>query len=55
MALDPVCGMEVNPDEAPASARYEGQTYFFCSEDCYHDFMQEPEEFLEEGARDETG
>ena len=29
---DPVCGMEVNPEETDHTIEHEGQTYYFCSE-----------------------
>ena len=42
---DPVCGMEVAPD-APIRAEYEGQTYFFCSEECRQKFEAQPAAFV---------
>jgi Cu+-exporting ATPase len=30
-AVDPVCGLKVDPNAAPR-ADYQGQTYYFCSE-----------------------
>jgi Cu+-exporting ATPase len=45
MAKDPVCGMEVKPDEAAASYDYEGKTYYFCAEGCKEKFAEEPEKF----------
>jgi Cu+-exporting ATPase len=51
MLYDPVCGMEVDPAEAPATARFEGEMYYFCSEDCYQEFMADPEDFAGESAR----
>lgn len=30
MVKDPVCGMMVDPETAPAKAEYQGQTYYFC-------------------------
>ena len=50
MAYDPVCGMEVDPETAPATAKFEGEPYYFCSDDCYQEFMDSPEDFVEEGA-----
>ncbi|WP_101298410.1 permease [Halegenticoccus soli] len=41
-AQDPVCGMEVNPEEADYSTEYDGKTYYFCSESCKESF--DPEE-----------
>ena len=45
-ALDPVCGMTVNPETAAGSYEYSGKTYYFCSTHCLHRFQADPEEFL---------
>ena len=45
-ALDPVCGMTVDPDNAAGSYEYKGKTYYFCSTHCLHRFQQNPESFL---------
>lgn len=45
-ALDPVCGMTVDPDRAAGSFEYKGQTYYFCSTHCLHRFRENPESFL---------
>ncbi|HEY2151526.1 MAG TPA: heavy metal translocating P-type ATPase [Vicinamibacterales bacterium] len=37
-ALDPVCGMTVNPDTAAAHVERDGQTYYFCSKVCAEKF-----------------
>ncbi|MBS1895374.1 MAG: YHS domain-containing protein [Actinobacteria bacterium] len=50
MATDPVCGMEISPDSAAASAEFEGTTYFFCSEDCKDSFLREPGRYLTAGS-----
>ncbi|OTF01788.1 permease [Halorubrum sp. SD683] len=39
---DPVCGMEVDPDEADYSTEHDGKTYYFCSQSCKDSF--DPEE-----------
>ncbi len=44
-AKDPVCGMQVQVDHAPAKARHEGRTYYFCSDHCGHRFGGEPARF----------
>ena len=49
-ALDPVCGMTVNPDSAAGSFEYQGKTYYFCSKHCVHRFQQNPESFLNKPA-----
>ena len=45
-ALDPVCGMTVDPDRAAGSFEYNGKTYYFCSTHCLHRFRENPESFL---------
>ena len=45
-ALDPVCGMTVDPDRAAGSFEYQGKTYYFCSKHCLHRFQENPESFL---------
>ena len=50
MAYDPVCGMQVNSEDAPATAKFEGETYWFCSEDCYQEFMLDPAKYVGERA-----
>ncbi|MGB9958400.1 permease [Haloferax prahovense] len=39
---DPVCGMEVSPDETEYSVEHDGRTFYFCSESCKESF--DPEE-----------
>ncbi len=44
VARDPVCGMDVEKEEADRSgmtAHYNGRTYYFCSESCRDFFAQE--------------
>jgi len=42
---DPVCGMEVNPKDAAGKSQHQGQTYYFCSEDCKEKFDQNPQQY----------
>lgn len=44
--IDPVCGMEVDPSLAAAQMNYEGQAYYFCSEECMQKFRQNPEQYI---------
>jgi Cu+-exporting ATPase len=48
MGLDPVCKMEVNPASAEAQSEYEGQTFYFCSEECKQKFDANPQQYLDE-------
>jgi Cu+-exporting ATPase len=46
-AIDPVCGMSVNPATAKHRFAYKGQDYFFCSARCRERFEAGPEKFLQ--------
>ena len=46
MAVDPVCGMEVEPEKAAATAEYAGRKYYFCAEGCRERFVADPEKYL---------
>jgi Cu+-exporting ATPase len=52
-AIDPVCGMTVDPASAPASVEHEGKEYYFCSPHCAHKFHADPGRYLHGGARPE--
>ena len=45
-AIDPVCNMTVEEDEAAATAECDGKTYYFCSVGCKNDFEEHPEAYL---------
>jgi len=44
--IDPVCGMDVTPEDAAGSYAYKGQQYYFCAESCLERFQADPEQFL---------
>lgn len=46
MAIDPVCGMQVDEASAPGKTQYEGVTYYFCSPACQDAFEDDPESFV---------
>ena len=39
LVRDPVCGMEVDPERAPAHAEIEGVDYWFCAAGCRDEFI----------------
>jgi Cu+-exporting ATPase len=41
-AIDPVCGMTVNPATAAGSVTHDGTTYHFCSKHCVEKFRADP-------------
>jgi len=44
---DPVCGMDVLPENAAGKTEHQGKTYYFCSTKCLEKFKQDPEEYLD--------
>jgi P-type Cu+ transporter len=42
---DPVCGMNVDPDDATARFEHSGSDYYFCSIGCARKFAEQPEKF----------
>jgi len=44
--IDPVCGMEVTPEDAAGSHQYQGQQFYFCNESCLEQFQANPGAFL---------
>src|SRR5690348_16124247 len=46
MALDPVCGMTVDPASARASSVHNGQTYYFCCPSCKAKFEADPARYI---------
>ncbi len=49
-AIDPVCGMTVQPEKAAGSVEYEGRIYYFCSTHCLNKFRADSESFLRRAA-----
>ncbi len=45
-AVDPVCGMAIDPANARATAEHGGKTYYFCNEDCHKAFLADPAKFV---------
>ena len=47
--IDPVCGMEVDAEEAMAlrwTSEYKGKKYYFCADSCKESFDVNPEKFI---------
>ncbi len=55
MAIDPVCGMQVDEKTAAATYEYQGKTYYFCAPGCKTAFERNPEQFLSQGGDQEGG
>jgi Cu+-exporting ATPase len=45
-AIDPVCGMTVQPATAAGSYEYQGTTYYFCATSCLTKFRTDPIHYL---------
>ena len=45
-AIDPVCGMTVQPATAAGSYEYQGKTYYFCATSCLTKFRIDPIHYL---------
>lgn len=53
MERDPVCGMQVDPEQAAGKRVYEGRMYYFCSPACLAKFDRAPAQYAgEQGSRD---
>ena len=46
MAIDPICGMTVDPATAAGRYEYKGTTYYFCAVSCLNRFRADPEQAL---------
>jgi Cu+-exporting ATPase len=48
VAIDPVCGMEVDERQASGRSEHDGKTYHFCSAECQEEFEDDPESYLDD-------
>jgi Cu+-exporting ATPase len=48
MAIDPVCGMQVDEKKVTQKTFYRGVTYYFCSATCKKEFDKDPSKYLKE-------
>ena len=48
---DVVCGMQVEPETAPAVRVHRGETYYFCSGSCAKEFEADPYRFILDGEK----
>lgn len=47
VAIDPVCGMTVDPNKTPFKYIYDQKTYYFCSKGCETKFAKDPDLYLD--------
>ena len=43
--IDPVCGMEIHPEEAAGTVEHDGRTIYFCSPGCRATFLEDPQRY----------
>ncbi len=54
-AIDPVCGMRVDKDDAPGGIfKHSGMTYYFCGDGCRRAFEKDPSSFLQVVGADDS-
>ncbi|MBX7184212.1 MAG: heavy metal translocating P-type ATPase [Vicinamibacteria bacterium] len=46
LALDPVCGMRIDPAKAAGSTEYQGRTIYFCCQGCLRKFAADPGRYI---------
>ncbi len=44
---DPVCGMQVDEQQAAGQSEYQGETYYFCGQGCKQKFDQNPQQYAD--------
>jgi len=42
---DPVCGMDIRPQDAVAQEEHDGRTFYFCSHACRDTFLKDPHRY----------
>jgi P-type Cu+ transporter len=48
---DPVCEMDIEPQDAAATSEYKGKTYFFCAQGCKQTFDKDPAKYAHDHAK----
>ena len=46
--IDPVCGMEVDPNTSPYKLELGGKTFYFCSKHCLEEFKSNPDKYIQD-------
>jgi YHS domain-containing protein len=49
MQIDPICGMQVDENNAQYKSEYKGNTYYFCAPGCKKAFDSDPERYQKSG------
>ncbi|HET6444245.1 MAG TPA: ATP-binding cassette domain-containing protein [candidate division Zixibacteria bacterium] len=45
MAVDPVCGMSLDKENAPTQVTVDGRAFYFCANGCREEFLADPAQF----------
>ncbi|MAT41369.1 MAG: copper-translocating P-type ATPase [Anaerolineaceae bacterium] len=51
MVQDPVCGMEIKPEEAITTRKLDGKEFYFCSENCIKKFDANPHQYIQNSSQ----
>lgn len=51
MAIDPVCGMEVDEKKAKFKTTYQGKVYYFCAPGCKFLFEEKPHKYVSNSSK----
>jgi Cu+-exporting ATPase len=46
IVTDPVCGMQIEPDDAAGTIEHQGTSYYFCSQACRDAFKADPASYV---------
>lgn len=55
MTQDPVCGMDVQPEQAAGPSEFQGRTFDFCCPSCKEKFDREPDRYAKQSQSTMTG
>ena len=45
---DPVCGMQIEEEDAAGKTEHKDRTYYFCAEACQRKFEENPEQYTDQ-------
>lgn len=54
MVIDPICLMEIDEKNAAAKTVHNGQTFYFCNENCKRKFEEDPEKYIDVERKEES-
>jgi Cu+-exporting ATPase len=54
-AIDPVCGMQVDPCKSTLVSDYNDKKFYFCAEGCRRAFEKEPEKYTHSASANRKG